>query len=71
MTLLTQHEIETRMYRGGIDRATAMMSKAEENDNAARNPYAATIFRDFVLPLAEVIRNDAASHQYELNGYRS
>lgn len=63
MTLLTQHEIETRMYRGGIDRATAMMSKAEENDNAARNPYAATIFRDFVLPLAEVIRNDAASQQ--------
>lgn len=60
MTLLTQVEIEQRMYDGGIARATSMMDRAEESGNASRNPYAKQIYRDYVLPLAARIREDTA-----------
>jgi len=59
--ILTQQEVEARMYQGGIKRADTMMTKAEENGEAARNPYAATIMRDFVLPLAARIEEALAS----------
>lgn len=53
---MTQHEVEERMFRGGVARAQAMMQRAEEAGEAARNPYGATLFRDFVPPLAALIR---------------
>lgn len=54
--LLTQQEVEERMYAGGIKRAETMMAKAEEKGRAADNPYAKEVLRDYVLPLAEAIR---------------
>lgn len=59
MTLLTQIEVEQRMYHGGIKRAENMMARAEGAGRAHQNPYAKDILREFVLPLAEVIRTDA------------
>ncbi len=56
--MMSQTEVEERMYVGGIERARASMENNEANGEAARNPYAATIYRDFVLPLAEVIEQD-------------
>lgn len=58
--LLTQVQVEQRMYYGGIKRADNMMARAEEAGNAHRNPYAKQVFRDFVQPLADVIRKDCA-----------
>ena len=55
MTLLTQTQVEEQMYSMGIQRTTDRINKAEETGNAARNPYAATILRDFVMPLAALI----------------
>jgi DNA-directed RNA polymerase len=52
MTLLTQAEVENQMYYGGVKRALASIKNAEETGNADRNPYAAAIMRDYVLPLA-------------------
>ena len=60
---MNQHEVEERMYRGGINRAKAMMEKAEEAGEAARNPYGATLFRDFVPPLADLIREALGSNK--------
>ena len=58
---MNQIEVEERMYRGGIARAKAMIEKAEEAGEASRNPYGATLFRDFVPPLAELIREALAA----------
>lgn len=58
---MNQREVEEQMYGAGIMRARAMMENAEERGEAARNPYAATLFRDFVTPLAERIDADISS----------
>jgi DNA-directed RNA polymerase len=55
MTLLTQQQVEDTMYYGGIKRAKARMAMAEEKGSAERNPYAATVFRNYVLPLSEIL----------------
>lgn len=62
MTLLTQQEIEERMYRGGIARAERMMAEAEERGEAARNPYGQAILQQFVLPLSAAIRESWEGH---------
>jgi DNA-directed RNA polymerase len=56
MTLLSQAECEQRMYRGGINRAEAMMTKAEDKGRAITNPYAKEIMQEYILPLAQAIR---------------
>jgi DNA-directed RNA polymerase len=56
--LLTQVEVEQRMYLGGIKRAEGMMRKAEENGSADRNPYSKQIFNDYVQPLAQALQAD-------------
>jgi DNA-directed RNA polymerase len=56
--LLTQQEVEDRMYYGGVARAERMMSAAEDQGRAHQNPYAKAIFRDYVLPLAAAIRTE-------------
>lgn len=53
-----QEELELRMYYGGIDRATTMMAKAEENKRAHDNPYAKEVFREYVGPIASAIVED-------------
>ena len=58
---MNQREVEEQMYGAGIMRARAMMENAEEKGEAARNPYAATLFRDFVTPLSERIDADINS----------
>jgi DNA-directed RNA polymerase len=58
MSLLTQREIEELMYTGGIRRAEGAMAKAEEQGRADQNPYAKELFREYVLPLAAVIKAD-------------
>lgn len=59
--LLTQEQIEDRMYLGGIARAEAGMANAEARGAAHQNPYAKEIFRDYVMPLAQAITADANS----------
>lgn len=59
--MLTQEEVEKTMYLGGVKRATESMKAAEENGEAARNPYAATLYRDYVMPLASLIIADVTS----------
>lgn len=56
--LLSQREVEERMYYGGIKRAQQMMANAEKAGRAVTNPYGNSILREYVLPLAEAIRND-------------
>lgn len=56
--LLTQREIEERMYRGGIHRAVTMMEKAEDKGRAAQNPYAKEVIRDYVLPLSQALQTE-------------
>lgn len=55
---LTQQDVENRMYRGGINRAEKTMARAEESGRAHQNPYAKELFREYVLPLAAVIKAD-------------
>lgn len=58
MALLTQIEIEERMYSRGIARAEGAIAKAEERGAADTAPYAKEIMRDYVLPLAWAITED-------------
>jgi DNA-directed RNA polymerase len=46
------------MYAFGRARSERMMARNEEDGRANNNPYAQAIYRRFVLPLAEVIRED-------------
>lgn len=59
--MMSQIEVEERMYVGGIARARAAAERNEEAGEAARNPYAATIFRDYVIPMAQLIEHDRAN----------
>lgn len=56
--LMTQRQVEEDMYHYGVARTKARIKNAEEKGEAARNPYAATVFRDFVLPLAHVLHEE-------------
>lgn len=49
------------MYAFGQNRTKRMMANNEEGGRANNNPYAAAVFRRFVLPLAEIIREDIAT----------
>ena len=59
--LLTQLQLEERMYYGGIKRAETMMDKAEEFKRAHDNPYAKKVFSRYVLPIADAIKADLAA----------
>jgi DNA-directed RNA polymerase len=51
------------MYAFGRRRAETLMAKNEEGGRANNNPYAQAIYRRFVLPLAELIREDCAGRK--------
>ena len=53
--LLNQSEVETKMYDFGVERMKQRIAEAEDKGSADRNPYAATVLRDFVQPLAQLI----------------
>ena len=59
--LLTQEQIEDRMYLGGVARAEAGMAAAEARGAAHQNPYSKEIYRDYVVPLAQAIESDSVS----------
>ena len=59
--LLTQSQLEERMVGMGIQRARVGMVNAEARGEAAQNPYAATIYREFVEPLKDVIERDLSA----------
>ncbi len=56
--MLTQAALEEEITQGGKARAEKMMSNNEEHGRAHNNPYAQSVFRRFVLPLARVIDDD-------------
>lgn len=56
--ILTQAEIEDRMFYGGVKRIERMMENAEAKGRAVTNPYAAEILNDYVLPLSQAIKNE-------------
>lgn len=58
--MLTQVELEKQMYAGGRARADRIMHNNEEQGRAVNNPYTSTLYRRFVLPLSEIIREDLA-----------
>jgi DNA-directed RNA polymerase len=49
------------MYAFGRARTENMMTRNEEGGRADNNPYAKAIYRRFVLPLAEIIKEDIKS----------
>lgn len=59
-TLAEQIELEESLYQGGIVRAEKMMTRTEEKGMAAINPYAAGIYREFVLAISLAIKEDIA-----------
>lgn len=59
--ITSQEQVEHMMYRGGINRATAAMDKAEEQGRATANPYASELFKEYVMPLGAAIRAGLAN----------
>lgn len=60
--LLTQAQVEDQMYYGGMKRAQAQFSHAEETGQASTQQYAHPLFREYVLPLAAAIREEITNH---------
>ena len=55
-TLPTQEQLEISMAETGYASEMENISKAEEHGDASRNPYAATLYRNFVQPLAALVQ---------------
>jgi len=58
--MLTQAQVEERMYLDGRDKMVAILGSAEESGRADAAPYAGRVFRDFVLPLADLLKSSLA-----------
>lgn len=63
----TQREIELEAYAFGKDRMGKAIAKNEQQGHADSNPYAQAIYRRFVLPLAEAIREDISAKRVGRN----
>lgn len=59
--MITQAELELETYDFGRGRAAKIMEANEERGNAANNGYSKAIYRRFVVPLAEIIREDVTT----------
>ncbi|HGL4259660.1 DNA-directed RNA polymerase [Burkholderia multivorans] len=57
----TQVELERETREAGRARAVAMMDKREKEGHADTNPYAAAVYRRWLLPLADVIEAEVRS----------
>lgn len=58
---ITQADLELEAYNFGRGRAAKIMNANEENGRATNNAYSKAIYRRFVAPLAEIIREDVTS----------
>lgn len=56
--MLTQLDLEERMYQHGRERAAEMFLKAEEKGRAGEAPYAQRVYRTYVLPLAQHLQEE-------------
>lgn len=56
--MITQAELEKQTYDFGRGRAERIMEANEANGRAITNGYSKAILRRFVIPLAEIIRED-------------
>lgn len=54
--LLTQAELEQRMADVGYAKTQAEIALAEQSERAHSTPYAATVYRDYVQPLAALVQ---------------
>ena len=61
MTLLNQEQLEIRMAEVGYAKTQASMAQAEGAGRADSNPYAATVYRDYVQPLADLVQKAQAT----------
>jgi DNA-directed RNA polymerase len=59
--MLTQIELERRMYGSGRAKANKIMDANEEQGRASNNPYGGVLYSRFVQPLAAAVREDLAS----------
>lgn len=55
MSMQTQEELEREMVQRGQETALNAYEKNEQHSRASANPYAASVYRRFVIPLSEVI----------------
>lgn len=60
MTLLNQEQLEIRMAEVGYAKTQASIAAAEQRGAADQTPYAATIYRDYVQPLADLVQQAQA-----------
>ena len=56
--LMTQVELERKMYAHGKTRAARLIANNEEQGRAHNNPYTLELYKRYVLPLAESIAAD-------------
>lgn len=62
---MTQVELEQEISIEGRMKAHMRMEKNEQNGDAANNPYASPIYRRFVVPLAQFIREAREKPRYK------
>ncbi len=58
---LTQAELEIRMAEVGYAKTQANIAAAEARGAADQTPYAATVYRDYVQPLADLVQKAQAT----------
>lgn len=56
MERLNQEQLEIRMAEIGYAKTQASIAQAESKGNADQTPYAATVYRDYVQPLADLVQ---------------
>ena len=61
MTLLNQEQLEIRMAEVGYAKTQANIAAAEARGAADQTPYAATVYRDYVQPLADLVQKAQAT----------
>lgn len=59
--MITQAELELETYDFGRGRAAKIMEANEGRGNAANNGYSKAIYRRFIVPLAEIIKEDVTT----------
>lgn len=55
---MNQVELEHFYHRRGAEKAAAAMARNEDKGAAHSNPYASAIYRQYVLPLSEIIEKE-------------
>ena len=61
MTPLNQEQLEIRMAEVGYAKTQANIAAAEARGAADQTPHAATVYRDYVQPLADLVQKAQAT----------